>query len=115
MALQGPLVVKGVLVSNAYVQFFRSNLFPPHSVKGFGSVFFNKEQAIANTANVLDSVKVVCDYIEGVDPISLLDNGALLQEGFANMNPVDDIDNTPPDMNQYKVTRINATSGTGFD
>lgn len=114
MALQGPLVVKGVMLSNAYVQFLTFSTFPPHKIKGNGCVYFNKEQAEIGMANVLESMTVICDYVDGVDEASMLDIGALSDQRFASMTVVDSIDTTPSDNHLYVIKKLKAPTGTGF-
>jgi hypothetical protein len=115
MALQGPLVVKGVLIENAYIQFFSLKSFPPHTINGSGLVFFNKEQAEISLSNSLDAVGVECDYENVVDEIGLLDRGALSDDRFADMVIVDNIVPVQPDRSEYRTKKLHATSGTGFD
>lgn len=115
MALQGPFVVKGVLVPNAHIQFFSSKSYPPHTIIGSGLVFFDREQAEKSLSNSLDFVSVECDYDNIIGETGLLDIGALNDERFVEMIIVDDVTHTNPEDSGYRTKKLHASSGTGFD
>ena len=115
MALQGTFIVKGVSIENAYIQFFSSKSYPPHTICGSGLVFFNKEQAEISLSNSLDAVGVECDYENVIDEMGLFDRGALNDERFAEMVIVDSIIPLQPNRSEYRTKKLHATSGTGFD